>query len=128
MSDLQPSEAQLEILQILWRKEPTTIKEIHAELSKFRKSGITTLQKQIQRMVEKGLIEEVGKEGKSFRYQSKVKQKQIRQSMFQKFLHNVFKGSSMEMVMHALGNNEPSEEELAQLEEWIKTQKNLKKS
>lgn len=123
MPEHQPSEAQLEILQILWEYQPSTVRFVHEQLSKFKKVGYTTVLKQMQRMTEKGLIKAINQHGKSHEFQAMVKKSKIQNTLFNQFKENVFKGSSMELVMHALGDSKPSEEELAQLQKWLEEKK-----
>ena len=123
MADHQPSEAQLEILQILWEHEPATVRFVHEVLSSKKEVGYTTILKQMQRMKEKGLIEAVSQQGKSHEFKSLVKENKIKNTLFNQFKENVFKGSAMELVMHALGDSKPSEEELAQLQQWLEAKK-----
>src|SRR3974390_2832885 len=52
----RPTEAELELLQILWQKEPATVREIHDSLSEDKPSGYTTVLKLLQIMTTKGLV------------------------------------------------------------------------
>ncbi|MEM6800119.1 MAG: BlaI/MecI/CopY family transcriptional regulator [Bacteroidota bacterium] len=125
MADHQPSEAQLEILQILWEYEPSTVRFVHEFLSLKKEQAYTTVLKQMQRMTEKGLIAAVSQEGKSHKYQSQVKESKIRKRLFTQFKENVFKGSAIALVMHALGEEKPSLEEIETLQKWLETKKNV---
>lgn len=122
----QPSEAELEILQVLWKDQPTTVRAIHEKLSKSKDVGYTTILKQMQRMFEKGIVSRT-KEGKTHLYSSIPKEKDIQKGMFNKLVKTAFKGSKMDLVLHALGNSKPSEEELEKLQEWLQQQKNKQK-
>src|SRR5580704_9440666 len=59
-----PTGAELEILTVLWRLGPSTVREVHEQLGKA--SGYTTTLKQMQLMTEKGLLR------RSERYRSHV--------------------------------------------------------
>ena len=122
---MTPTESELEILQILWEKEPATVRTIHNELIKKRKIGYTTTLKQFQRMTEKGIIEKMDA-GKAHEYKTLVKPKSIQKGMFDKFLNTVFNGSTSELLMHALGSKEATEEELKELEAFLKKKKKEK--
>ena len=52
----QPTEAQLEILNILWHSGPSTVRRVHECLQADRKTGLTTTLKMLQVMAEKGLV------------------------------------------------------------------------
>ena len=49
-----PAEAELEILNILWAAGPSTVRDVHTRSNK--ETGYTTMLKQMQVMVEKGLL------------------------------------------------------------------------
>ncbi len=119
----KPSEAELEILQILWKHQPATVREIHELLSKKREVGYTTILKQMQRMHDDKKMLTRTKEGKTHLYTAVPKEKDIKQGMFSKFVDNVFEGSPMDLVMHALGKSKTSEEELEELQKWLDQQK-----
>lgn len=124
MKKINPTESELEILQILWQSEPSTVRFVHEELIKKRSIGYTTTLKQFQRMTEKGMLKKVSS-GKAHRYTSLVNPELIQKTLFDKLLNSVFNGSTSALLMHALGNNQASEEELKQLEDFIKTKKKI---
>ncbi|MFT5167514.1 MAG: BlaI family penicillinase repressor [Saprospiraceae bacterium] len=119
---MTPTESELEILQILWEKEPATVRAIHDELIKKRDIGYTTTLKQFQRMTEKGMLEKIDA-GKAHEYNTLVKPASIQKGMFDKLLNTVFNGSTSELLMHALGNSETTEAELKELEAFLKKKK-----
>ena len=119
----KPSEAELEILQILWKHQPSTVREIHELLSKKRDVGYTTILKQMQRMHDDKKMVTRTKEGKTHLYTAIPKENEIKQGMFSKFVDNVFEGSPMDLVMHALGKSKTSKEELDELQKWLDKQK-----
>jgi BlaI family penicillinase repressor len=126
MGDInQPSEAELDILNIIWRKQPVTVREVHELLMETKQVGYTTTLKQIQRMTEKGMIERIGK-GKAHQYQAIVKEEKVKENLFQKLINTAFKGSALKLVMHALGRSDTSTDEMEALEQFIKQKKNEK--
>ncbi|MGB0982503.1 MAG: BlaI/MecI/CopY family transcriptional regulator [Saprospiraceae bacterium] len=126
MGDInQPSEAELDILNIIWQRQPVTVRAVHEILTETKKVGYTTTLKQIQRMTDKGMIERVGT-GKAHQYQAIVKEEKVKENLFQKLVKTAFKGSALKLVMHALGNSETSKDEIEALEQFIKQKKNEK--
>ena len=53
----RPTEAELELLQVLWQRGPSTVREIHDVLSGKKETGYTTTLKILQKMTDKGLVE-----------------------------------------------------------------------
>ncbi|MEM7660011.1 MAG: BlaI/MecI/CopY family transcriptional regulator [Bacteroidota bacterium] len=122
MADHTPSDAQLEILQVLWESSPQTVREIHEELQQQREVGYTTVLKQIQRMTDKGLVQ-AEKLGKSYTYTPLIRENQVRKTLLTRLKDTVFRGSAMDLALHALGQEStPSQEELAQLQAWLQQQ------
>jgi len=121
-----PSQAELEILQILWKLEPATVRQIHDELSQIKEVGYTTTLKQVQRLFDKQVLKRESL-GKAHLYVTQYKEEDIKSDMFSKFKDSVFKGSAMDLVMHALGEDEPSKEDLDLLEKFLEEQKKNKK-
>jgi len=120
---IQPTEAELEILQILWADQPMTVKEVHEQISQTKDVGYTTVLKQMQRMEgEKKMLSRY-KEGKVHFYSAILKKSTVQTSSLNKFIDSVFNGSTSQLVMHALGNKPTSKEELEELEKWLKEQK-----
>lgn len=119
----QPSEAELEILQILWEDQPLTVKEIHEVISRNKSVGYTTVLKQMQRMEgEKGMVSRY-KAGKVHYYSAILQKKDVQTSSLNRFVDAVFNGSTSDLIMHALGQQPTSKKELEELEEWLKAQK-----
>ena len=52
----RPTESELELLRILWVKQPATVREIYDALNEDRPSGYTTVLKLMQIMTAKGLV------------------------------------------------------------------------
>lgn len=120
--DKHPSEGELEILQILWDLEPATVRDIHDKLSQNKEVGYTTTLKQIQRMLDKGLVSRKAK-GRSHLYTAVVKEAKVKQSLLDRLLNTAFKGSAVELIQHALGNAKPGTEEIEELEKLIQEKK-----
>jgi len=118
----QPSEAELEILQVIWEIEPATVRSIHERIAAAGKEvGYTTVLKQIQRLTEKGALEKEIVEG-SHVYRALVKETDVKQELAGKVMRTAFGGSAMQMMMHALGNEKADPEELQQLKTWLDKQ------
>ena len=117
----EPSEVELEILQVLWEKEPATVRTVHEVLEKKRGVGYTSVLKQMQRMFEKGMVKRT-KEGKTHLYTAVPREQEVQQSMLDRLVDKAFKGSAMKMVLHALGRTDTNEEELEALQKWLNQQ------
>ncbi|QCR23878.1 BlaI/MecI/CopY family transcriptional regulator [Pontibacter sp. SGAir0037] len=110
----KPTEAELEILQVLWQHGPATVRFVHEELSKAKEAGYTTTLKLMQIMAEKGMLE-ADKTNRSHIYRPLLEEEKTQQQLLNKFLDATFRGSAMKMVMQALGNRSTSKEELDEI-------------
>jgi BlaI family transcriptional regulator, penicillinase repressor len=122
---IKPTESELEILQVLWKRDVATVREVHEELAKTKDVGYTTTLKLMQIMHEKGLV----RRDESMRthvYQPAVNKEKTQKHLLDKMIDTLFGGSSTQLVLQALGNGEQkvSDEELQQIQTRIN---NLKK-
>lgn len=116
----KPTEAELEILQVLWKNEPSTVRFVNEELNKKRRIGYTTTLKIMQLMFSKDMLERV-EAGRKHLYTSLIKEKETQNVLLDKFLNTTFGGSAMKLVMQALGNHSTSKDELDQIKDLIKS-------
>ena len=113
-TDPRPTDAELSILRILWRRGPSTVREVHRELSRERAIVYTTVLKLLQIMTDKGLVsrEEVGR---AHAYQAIQSEEQAQRRLVVDLLDRAFDGSAEQLVMRALTARKASPEELAQI-------------
>ena len=52
----RPTDAELEILTVLWSRGPSTVRDVHETIQKRRPAQYTTVLKMLQIMAEKGLV------------------------------------------------------------------------
>lgn len=127
ITNYSPSDAELEILQILWDVKEARVKEIAEKLNLQREVGYTTVLKTMQIMHEKGVLSREA-EGKSHIYRSLVEKKDIQEKFLDKILNKVYHGSAFNLVMNALGNYNASQKELDQIKDFIKKQESENKN
>lgn len=114
----KPSEAELEILQILWEKGSCTVREVHEILEQNKETGYTTTLKQMQVMHEKGLLSR-DTSSKIHIYKAEAPQEEVQQEMLGKMIDTVYNGSAARLVMQALGNHSASREELEEIQKYL---------
>ena len=120
----KPTEAELEILQILWAHGPSSVRFVHEQLSEARQAanreevGYTTTLKLMQIMADKGLATR-DTSTRTHIYAAGVQENATQQHLLQKFVDATFRGSAMKLVMQALGNQQVSPEELDEIKALI---------
>jgi len=110
----KPTESELEILQLLWKNGPATVRTINDQLNLKRDIGYTTSLKIMQIMHEKGMVTREPK-GRSHIYHAVYQEQETQKVLLDKFLETAFGGSAMKLVMQALGNRKSSKTELQQI-------------
>ena len=120
---IKPTESELEILQILWKKGNASVREVHEELLATKEAGYTTTLKLMQIMHEKGLVKR-DDSIKTHIYQAAVSKEKTQKHLLNKMINTLFGGSPGELVMQALGNHKASAEELEEIQKILD---NLKK-
>ncbi len=114
----KPTNAELEILQVLWNTGPATVREVNEKLSEKRSIGYTTTLKLMQIMLKKNILTRQDN-GKNHIYSPTMKENDIQKELVKKFLDNVFGGSTAKLVIHALGNKKTNPDELKEIRALI---------
>ncbi|MBA3342562.1 MAG: BlaI/MecI/CopY family transcriptional regulator [Gemmatimonadaceae bacterium] len=109
-----PSNGELKILRILWRRGPRTVREVHDALGRKRDIGYTTVLKTMQVMAEKGLVTRNESE-RSHVYSHAVEEKSIKRRLVSDLLDRAFDGSAARLVMQALSDKQASPEDLKKI-------------
>jgi BlaI family transcriptional regulator, penicillinase repressor len=107
-----PTDAELDILAVLWRLGPSTVREVHEALCKS--SGYTTALKQMQVMTEKGLLVR-SERYRSHVYEAAAPREQTQEQIAGDLLRRAFDGSAKNLVLGALRAQPASDEELAEI-------------
>jgi predicted transcriptional regulator len=119
----KPTESELEILQVLWKNGPSSVRMVNDVLNKAREVGYTTTLKLMQIMHEKGLVSR-NTESRSHIYTAQVTQESVQSQMLTKFLNQAFQGSASKLVMQLLGQHSASQEELVEIRKLIDSLEN----
>jgi predicted transcriptional regulator len=117
----KPSDAELDILAILWQNGPSSVREVHEILNEQRDVVYTTTLKTMQVMADhpkKGYLKRDTSQ-KTHIYEAAIQPEMIREDMVDKVVNTVFAGSPLKLVLHALGNKSTSAEDLDQIKKMI---------
>jgi BlaI family transcriptional regulator, penicillinase repressor len=110
----KPTDAELAILNVLWQRGPSTVKDVHEELSRRRETGYTTVLKLLQIMTEKGLVEREDS-GRAHIYEARQSQEHSQRRLLGDLMERAFGGSAQKLVMQALSTRRSTPEELAEI-------------
>lgn len=115
---ITPTEAELEILSVLWEKNPASVREINNQLNEQKEVGYTTTLKLLQIMFKKGLVLR-NAESRTHLYSPAIPKMHTQKKLVGDLLDKAFKGSAANLVMQVLGNHKASKEELNEIRELI---------
>jgi predicted transcriptional regulator len=110
-----PTDAELNILQVLWERGSCTVREVHETLYGSDGAGYTTALKLMQIMHSKGLVDRDDSQ-RAHVYRSAISRQRTQKRFLTDMVQRLFNGSPSQMVLHALGNHPgASREELKEI-------------
>ena len=116
-----PSNSELEILHVLWKKGPQTVRQIHPALMRKREIGYTTVLKTLQVMAEKGLVSRDESE-RSHVYRAAVPEQSVKRRLVSDLLERAFEGSAANLVMQALSTKRASAQDIQRIRQLLNEQ------
>ncbi len=116
----KPTESELEILQVLWDRGPSTVRDVNDILSQKREIGYTTTLKLMQIMHEKNMLNRE-KDGKGHTYFAALPRETTQKVLLDRLLESAFGGSAMSLVLQTLGGHKASASEIDQIRAYLDT-------
>lgn len=115
---VRPTDAELAVLRVLWRRGPSTVRDVQDELEPDRGTGYTTTLKIMQIMFEKGLVLRNAKH-RTHVYEAAVSRTKTQRQIIGQLLQQLFDGSSPQLVLQALATKKATAEELAEIRQLL---------
>lgn len=112
-----PTDAELEILRVLWSRGPSTVRDVHAALGAG--TSYTTTLKLLQNMHGKGIVRRDDSRRQHV-YEARADEASTLGSLVSRVVDRMFNGSAASLALHALGGRSASREELAELKRLIR--------
>src|SRR3954452_18303075 len=97
----KPTDAELEILCVLWSRGPSTVRDVHEVITERKPTQYTTVLKQLQVMSEKGLVQRDDSQ-RSHVYEASRPRDWTQRQLAGDLLRRAFEGSATDLVMGAL--------------------------
>jgi len=113
-----PTNVELEILQVLWDRGPSTVREVVEELGKSRPRAYTSILSMLNVMLEKDLVVREERD-RAHVYEAKVPRQNTLGDIVRDVLGRAFEGSASSLITHVLDQSQPSDEELAEIQKLI---------
>ena len=97
----RPTDGELAILRVLWRRGPSTVRDVQGDLNHKRRTGYTTALKLLQIMTEKGLVRR-DETDRDHVYEARLSEEQTQGQLVRDLLDRAFGGAAEKLVMQAL--------------------------
>src|SRR5438105_15947688 len=114
----RPTDAELEILRVLWQRGACTVREVQEALHETKTTGYTTVLKMLQIMTDKGLVRR-DEDQRAHVYEARVPQEQTQQQLVGDLLDRAFNGSAASLVMQALATKKTSADDLTKIRQML---------
>lgn len=110
-----PTDSELEILKVLWEKQPCSVRDVHEAIVRDgRPLAYTTVLKLMQIMTEKQLVKR-DSSNRAHVYCAAIPRPQTQKQLVDDLLDRAFSGAASELVLHALSGRKSTPEELAEI-------------
>ena len=110
----KPTEGELAILRVLWRRGASTVREVLDGLNKTQETGYTTVLKMMQIMTDKRLLERDDAE-RTHVFKPRLAEDETQRQLVTDLLDRAFNGSAKKLVLHALSTGKASARDIAEI-------------
>src|SRR5580693_7400006 len=114
----RPTDAELEILTVLWSRGPSTVRELHEVLAQRKATQYTTVLKFMQIMADKGLVRRDEK-NRAHIYEASRPREWTQRQLAGDLLERGFAGSAKSLLVGALSARKASPKELVELRKFL---------
>jgi predicted transcriptional regulator len=114
-----PTDQELEILKVIWRRDQATVREVHHDLSQDRKIAYTTVLTMMGILEHKGHLTRTPGE-RAYVYRPARSQRHVLKTMTEEFVKRVFNGAAGPLLVHLVEGPGIREEELKEIETLVR--------
>lgn len=122
----EPTKSELEILQVLWQFGPSTVRFVNDTLNEQKRAvQYTSTLKLMQIMADKEMLT-TDKSSMKHVYSAAIEEKKTKGFLLEKFVDNMYNGSSSSLMMQLLGNKKTTAKELEEIRAMLDKLENKK--
>jgi BlaI family transcriptional regulator, penicillinase repressor len=114
----RPTDQELEILKVLWEQGPSSVRDVWKTIATSREIGCTSVLKIMQIMRDKGLLACDARKRPQV-YRPRQSQHATLKHLAGDLLKRAFGGSARSLLLHALGNEHATRDELAEIRKLL---------
>lgn len=111
----QITDAELEIMKVLWEKKSLTLNELVEELSKDEPKNKSTIKTLLYRLIDKNIVKSVEKNKKENEYKPLISEKKYLKSVNETFLDKLYDGNVNNMLLNFVEDKKITKEEIEKL-------------
>ena len=120
----EPTKSEIEILQVLWKFGPSTVRFVNDKLNEQKRAvQYTSTLKLMQIMAEKGILKRDESNMKHV-YIPAEKEQKTKSLLLDRFVDSIYNGSPSSLMLQLLGNKKTSKKELEAIKELLKKMEN----
>jgi BlaI family penicillinase repressor len=118
-NEMIPTKTEMDVLMILWKDGPSTVRFVHDKLNEQKDAVIyTSTLKLMQVMKEKGMLDRDESSMKHI-YRAVMEERKVKGGMLDRFIDNMYDGSPSDLMISLLGNKKTSADELQKIKELL---------
>ncbi len=114
----RPTDAELEILNVLWERGASTVRDVHEAIAQRKPTQYTTVLKMLQIMAEKRLVRR-DEAQRAHIYEAAQPREWTQKQLAGDLLQRAFNGSAKGLLLGALSSRRASKQELAELRRFL---------
>jgi predicted transcriptional regulator len=105
---------ELEIMKVIWKLGPSTVRQVYEAMLKRRKIAYTTVMTMMNILEQKGFLKKNQGE-KAFVYATSQPEQQVIRAMVRDFVDRVFNGAAEPLLLHLVEDDKLTAEELDEI-------------
>ena len=122
MKKYEITDAELEIMKVLWKNEELTINEIVEILSKKEKKNKSTIKTLLYRLIEKGSVKSIAKNKKENTYKAEIRKEEYLKKENENFLTKLYNGSTNKLLLNFVEEKKITKKDLESLLNLIESE------
>lgn len=117
---------ELEIMKVVWKLGPATVRQVYEALLKRRRIAYTTVMTMMNILEQKGHLRKRPGE-KAYVYSAAKPEQQVLRAMVRDFVDRVFNGSAEPLLLHLVADDRLTAEELDEVRGMIEASREGRK-
>jgi len=127
MADVTISDAEWQVMQVIWRRGKGTAADVIAELAETTNWSHRTIRTLLGRLVDKGALAATD-DGNRYIYRPLLRRDKCIRTESRSFLRKVFGGDAAELLVHFAQDAEITTEQIEELKRLLDTKRSDRKS